>query len=191
MIHKITGKLIEKDLGYAVVETGGIGYKIFVTTETLNKIGNNPAKDVSLWIKMSIKEDAWDLYGFMDKEEMGLFELLISISGIGPKTGIAVLNASSIENLKTAIASGDTSYLTKISGIGRKIAEKIIFELREKVGGNKEAEKAMQGDSDVLEALESLGYNEREAREAVKKLPKDISGTSKRVKEALKILGTK
>jgi Holliday junction DNA helicase RuvA len=189
VIYKITGKLLEREVGYAVIEAGGIGYKVFATAETLNKISKNTEKEISLWTKLAIKEDSWDLYGFIDKEEMGLFELLISISGIGPKTGIAVLNASSIENLKTAIASGDTSYLTKISGIGRKIAEKIIFELREKVGGSKEAEKAMQGDSDVLEALQSLGYNERDAREAVKKLPKEINGTSNRVKEALKVLG--
>ncbi len=189
MIYKITGKLLERELGYAVIEAGGIGYKVFATAETLNTITKNSSKEVSLWTRLSIKEDAWDLYGFLEKEEMELFDLLISISGIGPKTGISVLNASSIENLKTAIASGDTSYLTKISGIGRKIAEKIIFELKEKVGGSKEAEKAMQGDSDVLLALQSLGYNERDAREAVKKLPKEVTGTSNRIKETLKLLG--
>ncbi len=190
MIAHIKGQIIHKGLGFIVVETGGIGYKITITTETQNTLTTSPLGLASLWIYQAIREDSSDLYGFISIEELNFFELLISISGVGPKTAIGVLNASSIENLQTAISSGETSYLTKISGIGRKLAEKIVFELKEKIGGERtEMTVAMKGDADVLEALISLGYNEREAREAIKKLPNDVIGANNRVKAVLKFLG--
>lgn len=190
MISHLTGNIIHKDLGFVILETGGIGYKVSMTGETLSEITKSGNKQISLWTYLAIREDNWELYGFLSRETLEFFELLISISGIGPKTALSVLNASSIENLQMAISSGETSYLTKISGIGRKLAEKIVFELKEKVGGNStEISIAMKGDADVLEALISLGYSEREGREAIKKLPKNISGTGNRVKEVLKVLG--
>lgn len=190
MISHITGQIIHKDLGFVVIETSGIGYKVAVTNETLDEITKIGTKPVSLWTYHAIREDISDLYGFTLREGLEFFELLISISGIGPKTALGVLNASSIENLRTAISSGETSYLTRISGIGRKLAEKIVFELKEKIGdGNGAQTPAMKGDADVLEALISLGYNEREAREALKKLSKETIGTSNRIKSVLKLLG--
>lgn len=189
MISHLTGVIIHKDLGFVILETGGIGYKVAVTSDVLSEITKMGTKPVSLWTHHAIREDSSDLYGFISREELEFFELLISISGIGPKTALGVLNASSIENLQTAISSGETSYLTKISGIGRKLAEKIVFELKEKIGSGSEISGAMKGDADVLEALISLGYGEREAREALKKLPKDVIGTSNRVKAVLKVLG--
>lgn len=190
MISHLTGKIIHKDLTSVVLETGGVGYKISVTGETLAEIIKSGEKPVSLWTYLAIRETNWELYGFLDHDTLEFFELLITISGIGPKTAISVLNASSVENLKMAISSGETSYLTKISGIGRKIADKIVFELKEKIGGkDTELSGAMKGDADTLEALISLGYGEREAREAIKKLSKDITGTSNRVKAVLKVLG--
>jgi Holliday junction DNA helicase RuvA len=190
MISHITGKIIYEDLGSVVIETAGIGYKVYISNDTLSEITKFQNKPVSLWTYQVIREDISDLYGFLNKEELDFFELLISISGIGPKTGLSVLNASSIENLKTAIATGETSYLTKISGIGKKLAEKIVFELKEKIGfGIDKKSESMKGDTDVLEALVSLGYGERDVREAIKKLPREIVGTSNRVKNALQILG--
>ena len=190
MISRLTGQIIHKDLGFVILETGGVGYKVAVTNETLNEITKAGGKPVSLWTHQAIREDSSDLYGFPNRDTLEFFELLISISGIGPKTALSVLNASSIENLQMAISSGETSYLTKISGIGRKLADKIVFELKEKIGGgNTEISGAMKGDADVLEALISLGYGERDAREAIKKLPKDVVGTSNRVKTVLKVLG--
>ncbi len=189
MIAKISGKIIHKDPGFLIIETAGIGFKVYVSNETISDIAVFDQNSVSLWTHLAIREDSWDIYGFSKEEDLGFFQLLISISGIGPKTALAVLNASSAKNLKTAIASGDTDYLTKISGIGKKLAEKIVFELKDKMGASdKEAGLAIKGDSDVLKALVSLGYGEREAREAIKKLSKDTQGTSDRVKNALKIL---
>lgn len=189
MITHLRGQIIYKDSGFAVIETCGVGYKVAVTRDTMSEIVKFDEKPVSLWTYLAVRENSQDIYGFLTRDELDFFELLISISGIGPKTALGVLNASSIENLKQAIFSGETSYLTKISGIGRKLAEKIVFELREKVGGSEGGAFSVKGDSDVSEALQSLGYNEREAREAVKKLPKDVTGTSNRVKTALKMLG--
>ena len=190
MISHLTGKIIRRDLNSIVLEANGIGFKVAVSSDTLSEITKTAEKPVSLWTYMAVREDSMDLYGFLDIESLEFFELLISISGIGPKTALSVLNASSIENLKTAVASGETSYLTKISGIGRKLADKIVFELKEKIGGKDiEMSGAMKGDADVLEALMSLGYGERDSREAIKKLSKDITGTSNRVKSALKLLG--
>ncbi|MBX4189591.1 Holliday junction branch migration protein RuvA [Candidatus Parcubacteria bacterium] len=130
-----------------------------------------------------------DLFGFLDKENLDLFELLIGISGIGPKTALGILNVATPSLLRQAVASDDTSYLTKVSGIGKKNAEKIVLELRDKlVVTSEDRQVNLRGESDVLAALLSLGYNERDAREVLKRIPKDLSGTSERVRAALKLL---
>jgi Holliday junction DNA helicase RuvA len=117
--------------------------------------------------------------------------MLISISGIGPKGALGVLSVASVDTLRKAISAGDTSYLTKVSGIGKKIAEKIVLELKEKLGGADfiSGSETLQEEQDAIEALQALGYSMSEAREALKQISVDISGTSARVKEALKNLG--
>ena len=113
--------------------------------------------------------------------------MLISVSGIGPKTALNILNLAPIQAIKDAVGSGDVNHLTKVSGIGRKNAEKIVLELKDKLGENKE-QADLQGDIDSLEALKSLGYSTQEAREALKKVPEEVKGTSEKLKRALKIL---
>ena len=113
-----------------------------------------------------MREDVLDLYGFLDHRELEFFEMLISVSGIGPKGALSILGITSIETLRKAISTGDTSYLTKVSGIGKKTAEKIIIELRDKIGEEKGG-SSLQGELDALEALKSLGYSQNEAREAL------------------------
>ena len=115
--------------------------------------------------------------------------MLINVSGIGPKGALAILGIASIETLRKAIGTGDTSYLTKISGIGKKTAEKIVIELRDKMG-EQEKGSSMQGELDAMEALKSLGYSQNEIREALKKVSPD-SNTNTKIREALKILGGK
>jgi len=115
--------------------------------------------------------------------------MLINVSGIGPRSALAILGIVSIETLRKAIGTGDTSYLTKISGIGKKTAEKIIIELRDKIGEEKGG-SSLQGELDALEALKSLGYSQSEAREALKKVSPDTN-TNTKIREALKILGGK
>ena len=186
MIGSINGKITLKTEKYVIVETNGVGYKINVSPDTISKI---KVDSMLFWTHLHVREDALDLYGFLDRKELEFFEMLIGVSGIGPKGALTILSVAPIEILKKAIGTGDTSYLTKISGIGRKTAEKIVIELRDKMG--KENESGSLGQEvDIMEALKSLGYSQNEVREALKKITGEIDLNTK-IKEALKILGRK
>ena len=188
MIGSVKGKIILKTEKFLVVETNGIGYKINVSPDVLSK-SKKLGDEIMLWIHTHVREDALDLYGFLNREELEFFEMLINVSGIGPRSAIAILGIATLKTLRKAIGTGDTSYLTKISGIGRKTAEKIVIELRDKMGEQKEG-SSLQGELDALEALKSLGYSQNEAREALKKVQPDLN-TNAKIREALKILGGK
>ena len=192
MISHLSGTSIELSEKYAVLDVSGVGYKVYCSTETLGRLA--AGEPASLHTYLSVREDALDLYGFGTLEERDFFELLISISGIGPRGALGILSATSVSTLKRAIATGDTSYLTKVSGIGRKTAEKVVLELRDKLRAHadtKENPHELRAESDVIEALKSLGYSQNEARDALKEVPAEIVGTNARIKEALKILGGK
>jgi Holliday junction DNA helicase RuvA len=186
MIGSVKGKIILKTDKYLLLETAGVGYKINVSTDTLAKLGKT-GDEAFLFTHTHVREDALDLYGFLNTEELSFFEMLLNVSGIGPRSAVAILGIATIDTLKRAIGSGDTAYLTKISGIGKKTAEKIIIELRDKMGEDKLG-VSMQGELDALEALKSLGYSQNEARDALKKVTADTD-TSTKIREALKILG--
>src|SRR3989344_1458571 len=138
MIGSIKGKIILKRDKFLIVEASGIGYKINVSPDTLSKVkkvgdsarphdSSGAGGETMLWIHTHVREDVLDLYGFLDYSELEFFEMLISVSGIGPKGALAILGVTSIETLRKAIGTGDTSYLTKISGIGKKTAEKNCY----------------------------------------------------------------
>jgi len=191
MISKITGEILLKSDRFAIIDVSGIGYKIYISNEALHKIGNNGEK-TSIWTHLIVRENALDLYGFCNYAEIEMFEMLISVSGIGPKSALGIMGVAPLDTLKSAISSSDTSYLTKVSGIGKKIAEKIIIELKDKLG-------VLEGDSsvgtlseeaDVVDALQAIGYSLVESREAIKKISSDTKGTSEKIKEALKHLGS-
>ena len=186
MIGSIKGKIIFKTDKFLIVETGGVGYKINVSPDVLSKT-KKINEEISLWIHTHVREDALDLYGFWERPELEFFEMLINISGIGPRSALAILGIASINTLRKAIATSDTSYLTKISGIGKKTAERIVIELRDKIGEEKSG-SSLQGELDALEALKSLGYSQNEAREALKKVTPEAN-TNTKIREALKILG--
>ena len=188
MIGSIKGKIILKTNKFLIVETGGVGYKINVSPDTLSKL-KKANENVSFWTHTHVREDILDLYGFLDRQELEFFEMLINVSGIGPKGALSILGIASIETLRKAISTGDTAYLTKVSGIGRKTAEKIIIELRDKMGEEKTG-TSLQGELDALEALKSLGYSQAEAREALKKILPNTD-TNTKIREALKILSNK
>lgn len=191
MISRLTGSIAHIDLKYIVLDVNGVGYKVATTADIMSKIGKEE-KQITLWTYLAVRENAMDLYGFLSLAELNFFELLITISGIGPKTALGILNVASVHAIETAVQTGDTSHLTKVSGIGKKMAEKIVMELKDKVATvahTPESEKAMRGDADALEALKSLGYSQNEARDALKKVSKETTKTSDKVKEALKILG--
>lgn len=186
MISSLSGTLQHKDLNSVVVDVSGVGYKVFVTTETALELSQGAS--IFLWTYMAVRETSLDLFGFPDKEHLEAFELLITISGIGPKTALGILNVASPATLRQAVANSDTSYLTRVSGIGKKNADKIVLELKDKLKFTAEDTMDTRSEGDALEALVSLGYSERDAREALKKVSKDIEGASERVKAALKLL---
>lgn len=191
MISTISGKIKYCTDKFLILETGGIGFKIFVSSDNLFELSNKIEEDIMLWTYLSVKEDALDLYGFKDVSELDFFEKIISVSGIGPKKGISIMSVAPTETLKKAIATKDLSYLTQVSGIGRKNAEKIILELKDKIGELDDSEGLdnIKDESDVLMAIRSLGYGTQEAREVIKNIPKEIKGVSEKVKWALKELG--
>ena len=187
MIASLSGTVRHKDLHNFVVDVAGVGYKVFVTTDTA--LDRNIGDPVFLWTHLAVRETAMDLFGFPDRETLETFELLITISGIGPRTALGILNVASTSMLRQAVANEDTSYLTKVSGIGRKNADKIVLELRDKLITSKDDKRVdMRSEGDALEALVSLGYSERDAREALKRVPKEVEGASERVKATLKLL---
>lgn len=192
MIGHLKGTIIYQDLKSVILDVSGVGYKVFTNTAFLD---SNPSTSLragkdkiqEFWTYLAVRETALDLYGFATKDELHFFELLISVSGIGPKSAMGILSIASVQNLRHAIVSGDTSHLTKVSGIGKKNAEKIVIELKDKLDGlSLDMTESMHGDVDAIEALKALGYGEREAREALKKAEGET--TEKKVRSALKNL---
>jgi holliday junction DNA helicase RuvA len=183
------GIVIHKTEKFLILKKKGIGYKIHTMASIINtyKLEN----ELSLWIYTAVRENAIDLYGFLTIEEMSFFELLLDVSGIGPRSALSILGIAPIETLKKAIATGDVSYLNKVSGIGKKTAEKIVIELRDKLIAHKDDSTSLRDEGDVVEALKALGYSQSEARETLKKIPNEIEKTNDRIKEALRLLGTR
>ncbi len=191
MIAHIKGTIIHNDEKFFIVEVNEVGYKIFTTASTISKY--KKGDEASFWTHMAVRENSIDLYGFITNEEMEFFNLLLNVSGIGPKSALSILGVAPIETLKKAIATGDTTYLNKVSGIGRKIAEKIIIELRDKLLSykNEDSENSLRDESDIIEALKALGYSQSETRNALSQIPANIEGAKNRIREALKIINKK
>jgi holliday junction DNA helicase RuvA len=191
MISTITGVVSEKISGSLIIEVSGIGYRVNVSPDAFLK--TEEKEKISLFTYLAVRENALELFGFLRKEELVFFELLISVSGIGPKGALKVLSQATPSQLKSALVTGDHSILTKVSGIGEKTAERIILELKNKIGGVSSLEdfekKASSSDIETMEALVSLGYSQVEAREALKKTGTKTKNINERIKKALKFLG--
>lgn len=196
MIAKITGKIAFFRDNYVVVDVSGVGYKIFVTEFTMGKIAGKFTRpeggdDIELFTHTYVREDTLALYGFLVVEELEMFELLISISGIGPKAAVGILSIAEPKTIRTAVISGDSSILTRVSGVGKKTAERVILELKNRIKelpGDSDHGSA-RADSEAIEALVSLGYSAAQSREALKRVPEKIKDISERVRAALKGLG--
>lgn len=191
MIISLEGKITLKSEKYAIIETGGIGFRVNLSEKTLSKIPQKGGA-VKLFTYLSVKETGWDLFGFLNFEELELFELLISIPGIGPKTAMNILGVASVQDLEEAIVLGDETILGKVSGIGKKMAQKIVLELKtkvKKISKSKTGVSKVAGDIEVIDALVSLGYKVYEARETLHQLPETVKGVENRIKECLKRLG--
>ena len=195
----INGRLSYKHNDYVVVEANGIGYKVFTALSTIDGIGSL-GNEVKVYTHLYVREDIMSLYGFLTQEELGMFELLISVSGVGPKAAIAVISSVSPSKFGLAIITDDTKTLTKAQGIGNKIAQRIILELKDKIkkeqliafndlnqheiafnGGNTKAQEAVS-------ALMALGYTPLEANRAVSAVYSDDAEIETIIKGALKSL---
>jgi Holliday junction DNA helicase RuvA len=181
MIAYLKGTILEKGLSYIILENGGIGYKVFVTPNTLVK---SAGEEVALYTYMKVADDGQSLFGLPNFEALQFFELLITVSGVGPKMALAILSVGQLEAVKQAIAGQDAGVFTRISGIGSKTAERIIVDLKNKVG-------ALSGSaapsSEIFDALLALGYNQKEVREVTGKLDHS-KPQEQQLKQALQLL---
>jgi len=190
MISFLRGKILNKSLNYIIIDVNDIGYKVFVNSSTISSV--HEGEETELYIYQHVKEDILALYGFNDLEELELFEMLLSISGVGPKSAIGVLTVADASEIKNSISSGDSSLLEKVSGIGKKTAERVVLELQDKVGKMTSGKPTTTGEgkvsavSDEIDALIALGYSMQQAREALRKVDPDIKDSGERIKEALK-----
>ena len=191
MIGFLEGKIELATDKYVIINVNGVGYKLFISLNTFKHLPKKGEK-VKIYTYLYVREDKMQLYGFLKQEELEFFELLVSISGIGPKGALAILTVASIKTLKRAIVSGESEILTKVSGIGKKMAGKVVLELRNKIEdiSTEEGEKLIY-DNEAIDALVALGYKLTEARDALRRIPEDIREIGEKVKEALKILGKK
>ncbi|HEY6135170.1 MAG TPA: Holliday junction branch migration protein RuvA [Rubrivivax sp.] len=189
MIGRITGTLAEKSPPLVLVDVGGVGYEVDVPMSTFY---NLPAlgERVTLLTHFVVREDAQLLYGFLTAPERATFRLLVKISGVGPRTGLSILSGLSVAELASAVTQQDGARLVKVPGIGKKTAERLLLELKGKLGADLGAPASAAADeaqADIVQALVALGYNEREANSALKALPADV-GVSDGIKLALKAL---
>lgn len=189
MIHTIKGKLDKKANDFVVIETGGFGLRIITNENTIKELPPE-GKETKLYTFFYVRENDFELYGFTNERALKLFEMLNSVSGIGPKTALGVLNIDSPDRVIASIVEKKTSFLTKASGIGEKTAERVILELHRdlKIPKSGEIAETIDVDEDVVEALVSLGYKKRRAKDVVSALDSDIEGLEERLKEALQKL---
>jgi len=187
MIGRLTGILLEKNPPQVTLDVAGVGYEVDVPMSTFY---NLPAagERVTLHTHLAVREDAHQLFGFATEAERSAFRQLLKISGIGARTALAVLSGLSVTELAHAVAAQEAGRLTKIPGIGKKTAERLLLELRDRMRGIVAVPAAaIPSSSDILNALLSLGYNEREAQAALKTLPADVS-VADGIRQALKAL---
>jgi Holliday junction DNA helicase RuvA len=189
MIGKLTGTLSEKNPPQVLVDCHGVGYEVDVPMSTFYNLPGLGEK-VSLLTHFVVREDAQILFGFGSPGEREAFRQLIKISGVGPRTALAVLSGMSVGDIGQAVTQQDASRLVKIPGIGKKTAERLLLELKGKVGadlGSVGTVVVNDNQGDILQALVALGYSDKEAQAALKSLPKDAS-VSDGIKQALKAL---
>jgi holliday junction DNA helicase RuvA len=189
MIGKISGNIGNISLTRALVEVGGVGFIVNATAAYLSKL--HTGARATFWTHTAVRETDISLYGFETEEELLMFEKLLGVSGIGPKSALAILSVAGLEALEDAIISGNTGILTKIAGIGKKTVDKIILELSGKISSNREMNKDMKDDLDVFEALKALGYRDHQIQETLKEMPVETVGANDKIKLALKLLSKK
>lgn len=186
MIYCLEGRISQKGENYLIIEAGSLGYQVFVNDFLLAKTKIDQI--IKIFTYLHVHEELVQLYGFETEEELFFFKKLNSISNIGPKSANNILSAIKLSDLKRAIVNEDMDALNKVSGIGKKTAERIIVELKDKIKKTDTLTGNGREDGDVIDALMSLGYPLKDAREVIKKIPENIKGANDRLKQALKII---
>lgn len=186
MLYNLKGKLTVSAADFIVVECGGVGFKCFTTLNTVQNIGKT-GDEVNVFTYLAVREDAMDLYGFASQAELDAFKLLISVSGIGPKAAVAILSELTPDRLAVCIAAGDTKAITAAQGVGKKTAERVVLELKDKMAGiavSGEAKIAAAGVANLsdgssageaVEALVALGFSQSDAAVVVGKMDKSLT----------------
>lgn len=186
MISRLHGEVVEKDLDSLIIDVKGVGYQVFLSSKDIETCQlNEPA---TIYTYMHVRENAQELFGFMNIDTKKLFELLIGVSGVGPKMAISLLGLGDQSQLRKAIASGNTSYVSKASGVGKRLAERVVVDLKDKVGvigGQVASDEAVDPADEAVRALMSLGYNKAQSVLALAKIDPELS-TEEKVKQALK-----
>lgn len=198
MIYNVKGTLTYTDTNFAVVECGGVGFKCFVSLTTLRDL-TSIGSEVNLFTHLSVREDAMDLFGFSTNAELDAFKLLITVNGIGPKAAMAILSVLPPDRLSVAISSGDVKAIQMAQGVGKKTAERVVLELKDKVvgiGGVSKSEvegiQSVAASSDASEAvavLVSLGFNQSDAATVVGAMDKSLS-VDEMIRKGLKELSS-
>ncbi|MEK7177478.1 MAG: Holliday junction branch migration protein RuvA [Patescibacteria group bacterium] len=188
MIGKLKGKLVEVEGNVGLIETsGGVFYQVFLPTSLLSSIINYPSS-IEIYTYLQVRDDALVLFGFETKQQHDFFLLLLSVSGVGPKTAFTVISALKTEEIVRAVTSNEVDALTKVPGLGRKTAMKIILELSSKFKSEFDMKNMVLSDDDqtAVSALVSLGYKSYDAKKIISKLPKNLT-VEEKIKEALKV----
>lgn len=185
MIARLEGTVASVSLKSAVVDIHGVGYRVFATPQTLAAL--DVGASTILHTHHHQREDGQELYGFRTVQELEMFDLLLTVNGVGPKSALGVLSRATVADITKAVHAGETTLLTKVSGIGAKTAERIVRELNGKLGTPSSDTAPLQGgDDEVLAALEQLGYAPAEARKALAKIPTSITDPAQRIKAVLR-----
>jgi len=187
MIASLRGQLVSRGENSVVVNVGGVGFKVFIPPQTAAGLGE-VGQPVELFTHLHVRENELALYGFSGPEELRLFELLLGVSGIGPKVGLKLVSLLSAQTLSDAITRGDAAALTRIPGVGKRIAERVVVELKGKLGSALEPStyaSLTSGDAEVIAALTSLGYSVNEAQSALRSLPPGELSVEERIRMSL------
>ncbi len=188
MIASLSGKILLRADPYLIIDVSGVGYKVYASVEILSSKQVGDA--VTIFTYTHVREDLLELYGFSTYKDLQLFEQLLSVSGIGPKTAIGVFSLGGSREIVSAIMSGDVSFFSQVPRLGKKNAQKIIIELKNKIGSTAELDLSESGDSmDIVTALKSFGFSGKEAEQAVSAVKDRGTTTEERIKLALKYLG--
>ncbi len=190
MIATVSGTIARIGPDFLVIDVGGVGLRIRVPGPILENVGGT-GRSIGLFTHLVVRETELSLYGFDSEDDLNLFELLLGISGVGPKVSIAILSTLSPEVLKGAVVREETAVLQRVPGIGKKTAERIMFQLRDKMDLTAEAATAIllsDEDQDVIDFLTSLGFSIVEAQTAIQNIPSDVVGLESRVQYALQYL---